>query len=388
MTTYPTLLSPQEKDLIQKEFSHISSTFFNTAYFGPSPYRAKQKLQNALFKELDPSFFQYHSWTNIADRMRKKLSLLIGLPEDNISLGSSSGDTVSHLAHFFPLKKEDRVCALQGDYPSLILPWMVAKEKREFDFTLLPGVHQAIDGDWLAKNLPTPTRIFCISYVQFDSGRKINLKSVIEYCKKENIFLVVDVTQGLGGLSLPPEAKEIDMMVCSVYKWMLGPYGESFAYYSPKALQILPRATGNWLASKNSRDVRNLIDYTTEMLPGARKFDRGQAPNMLTNACLDASIEVLSELTLAKIEVYNQNLKNYFLDHYPKNKFELITPNDRNFQGNILSLRGIHTDPVTLEDELKHNNIDVSVREGKLRLSFHLFNTVEQVNQLIRSLDI
>jgi selenocysteine lyase/cysteine desulfurase len=382
------ILSPQEKDFIHKEFSHISSIYFNTAYFGPSPYRSKQKVQNALFKELDPSFYQYHSWTNIPDRLRKKISALTRLPEEQISLGTSTGDTISHLAHLLPLKATEAVCVFNGDYPSLILPWMVAKELRPINLKILPQVHAPIDGDWLQKNLPDDCKVFCISYVQFDSGRKCELNSIIEHCQQKNIFLVVDVTQALGGLDLPSGVEKIDMLVCSVYKWMLGPYGESFCYYSKRAMDLLPRFSGNWLTSKNSKDVRNLLDYTTEALPGARKYDRGQAPNMVTNACFDAGLEVLTELSLAKIEKHNQQLKNYFLENYPKNKFELVTPADKSFQGNILSLKTIQTDPITLEDELKHNNIDVSVREGKLRLSFHLFNTTEQVNSLIQSLDL
>jgi selenocysteine lyase/cysteine desulfurase len=46
-----------------------------------------------------------------------------------------------------------------------------------------------------------------------------------------------------------------------------------------------------------------------------------------------------------------------------------------------------NADSIALEAELKKRNIDVSVRQGNIRLSFHMFNTSEQVDELIKALD-
>jgi len=47
-----------------------------------------------------------------------------------------------------------------------------------------------------------------------------------------------------------------------------------------------------------------------------------------------------------------------------------------------------NADSVALENELKKRNVDVSVRQGNIRLSFHIFfNTKAQVNELISALD-
>ena len=87
-----------------------------------------------------------------------------------------------------------------------------------------------------------------------------------------------------------------------------------------------------------------------------------------------------------KVQKWNESLRNHFLDNYPKNKYNIITPKEH--MGNILSLESHDIDQLALETELKHHNVDISVREGKLRLSFHLFNDKKQVNTLIKALDI
>ena len=55
--------------------------------------------------------------------------------------------------------------------------------------------------------------------------------------------------------------------------------------------------------------------------------------------------------------------------------------------GNIVCLKSVGGDSIALETELKKRNVDVSVRQGNIRLSFHVFNTKLQVDELIKALD-
>ena len=378
-------MSLENSEIVKKEFAHLETNYFNSAYFGPSPYRAKQKVSTALFKELDPSFFPYNTWMGIPDRLRFKIKEILNCPADNIAHSTSCSDIVNIVANGFPFKKNDSVCAINGDYPSNILPWMLAKKNRGIELNLLQC--ELPDVDFLKKNLPANTKIFNISHVAFDTGRKIDLKSIGKFLKERDIFFIVDATQSLGGVKITSEELSyIDVLACSSYKWMLGPYGHAFAYFSDRALSLVEHHHANWINSPNSKVVYHLLDYTIDTLPGARKFDRGQAANMLIMAALEGSLDLLNELKLENIEKHNQEIRDFFLDNYPKDKYQIMTPKDA--MGNIISLKAIKLDSVALEAELKHRNIDVSVREGKIRLSFHLFNNKKQVSNLIKGLDI
>ena len=55
---------------------------------------------------------------------------------------------------------------------------------------------------------------------------------------------------------------------------------------------------------------------------------------------------------------------------------------------NIVCMKAANQgDSIALEAELKKRNIDVSVRQGNMRLSFHIFNTNSQVDELIKGMD-
>lgn len=382
------VLRPETVEFIRKEFHHLDTTYFNTAYFGPSPYSAKQKVSRALQKELDPSFHSYANWIGIPERLRLELARLLNCSEDQIFHSTSSSDVFNIVANGYPFKKGDVVCSIDKDYPSNVLPWMRAQETHGVEFKLLElGSQPLPTAEWLAANLPANCKVFDCSWVSFDTGKRIDVLEIGKLCRERDILFLLDATQAFGGMPISEEELSyVDVFSCSSYKWMLGPYGHAFGYMSKRAIEKIQHTTGNWIVSPNSKVVYNLLDYTTETLPGARKFDRGQAPNMLTMSCLEAGVEFLLEVGLENVAAHNASLRDRFLENYPKKKFQLMTPLEH--KGNILALKAIAADPIELERELKYRNIDVSVRQGNVRLSFHIFNTPAQVDKLIEGLDL
>jgi cysteine desulfurase / selenocysteine lyase len=381
-------MTPDFQDLIKNEYHHLDTYYFNTAYFGPSPYSAKQKVSRALHKELDPSYHNYNTWMGVSERVRIQLAGIIDCHPDHIMHSTATSDIINIVANGYDFKDGDVVAAIDKDYPSNILPWMLAEKNGKCKFELLNLKDEVLPTpDWLAKNLPKNTKIFNCSFVTFDTGKKINIQEIGKFLQERDILFCLDVTQGLGGTDITrEELSYIDVMACSSYKWILGPYGHAFGYFSEKAQSLITHNTANWIVSPKSKVVSHLLDYTTDTLPGARKYDRGQASNMLAMSCLEAGLEVLTELSLPKIRMHNAEVRDYFLENYPKKKFDLITPTDA--MANILSLKASGIDAHQLERELKFRNVDVSVRQGNLRLSFHLFNNKDQVNTLLETIDI
>lgn len=374
--------------LVEKEYAHLKTLYFNSAYFGPSPIRAKETIMQAMNRELDPSFYAYDDWMGISEKLRVRFAELIKASPDNITHSTSSSDVVNIIANGYGFSNGDRVAAVDRDYPSNILPWMLAERHNKFTFDKIQlGSFVVPNVEWLEQNLKPQTKIFNMSYVTFDTGKKMDILSIGKYLKSKNILFVLDATQALGGLEITEEELSyIDVMTVSSYKWMLGPYGHAFAYFSQNAQDSIYHLNANWILSPNSKQVYNLLDYTTDTLPGARQYDRGQAANLLCSGCLEGSLSFLQEVGLEAIRKHNAEVRDYFLEHYPKNKYQLVTPLDH--MANIVCMKATNqTDSIAVEAELKKRNIDVSVRQGNMRLSFHIFNSKAQVEELIKGMD-
>ena len=376
------------RNIIHDEYKHLRSLYFNSAYFGPSPFRTKAFVENALSIELDQSFYEYSEWMGISDKLRLKIAKLLNVSDNNITHACSTSDIVNIVANGFPFEPGDHVAAIDKDYPSNILPWMLKAERGQVIFDRLDlGEEIVPTAEWLKTKLHPKTKIFNMSYVTFDTGKRMDILSIGKMLKERGIFFIVDATQALGGLRITEEElKYIDVLACSSYKWMLGPYGHAFGYFSDEAIKKVQHQNANWILSPKSKVVYDLLNYSTETLPGARKYDRGQAANLLASACLDGSYNFLLEIGLKEIEEWNKNVRNYFLENYPKNKYQLITPVEH--MGNIVCLKSTSGDSVQLEKNLKTKNVDVSVRQGNIRLSFHVFNDHAQVEKLIEILDM
>ncbi len=376
--------SKEEEKLIRSEFKELTSLYFNSAYFGPSPFRAKERVENVLKKEFNPSFFAYKDWYRKHEKSRAQFANLLNTDPNSIFHSTSTSDIISMISNSLSLKSSDEVLLVNNDYPSNILPWKLKSKNGGCSLNVKNTTYPNLD--WFKTVVTNKTKVVNLSHVSFNTGSKIDLLNLGPFFKERNITFIVDSTQSIGGLFISPEELQyIDVLSCSTYKWILGPYGHAFGYIASEILPSLKQVTGNWLAHSSSENVYSLLEYDKDYLPGARIFDRGQTPNMMTLSMLESSLEFLLELGPKKIENYNRKNVHYFLENFPKKKYEIMT--EGNDYGNIIALRSKFSSVKELEDILNKKKIDVSIREGKLRISFHLFNTEAQIEELIRALD-
>ena len=373
-------MDPQTQNLIHREFSHLKDPYFDTATFGPSPFQAKKAVEKALDGELDP-FLVPPDWMEIPTRLRQSIATLLNCSPEHIAHLPSTVDLISLVANGHPWRPGDTVCALKGDYPSNVLPWMSFAPHHSFEFELLSLPSLTLEH--LKKALPSSCRVLTVSWVAFDTGQRLDLASLGQFCKERDIFFIVDATQGFGGMAIPQEDLSlIDVLACSTYKWLLGPYGGAFGYFSSRAIEKIRRQNASWLVSPTLETLDDLLRYTPKAPKGAKRFDRGQSPNMLASAGLQVSLDLLNTIGLETIEDDNASLCSYFLENLPKS-FKVTTPQER---GNIICLQP-PCDLSLLKEMFEKEKVKVSIREGNLRVSFHFFNTRKQVDRLLEILD-
>jgi len=375
------------REVINQEYEDLKSVYLNAAYFGPSPKRCRFFVEESLKHELDPSFAPYNDWYYRPEKSREMFSSLLGTSPDNIFHACSVSDINNLIIHGLSHHKE-HFCVVDKDYPSNVLPFMLSQERKPNHklSRLSLGPEIIPTSSWLEKNLPKDATTFCCSWVTFDTGKKIDLLDIGKFLKKKGISFILDVTQALGGLSISrEELSYVSAISCASYKWMLGPYGHAFGYISDEFQKKLKHPNANWLTSKNSKVVNSLLEYTTDTLQGVRAFDRGQTANLLTIGCLEGALDFLQEIGLDNIQNHNKSLTKFFFENYPNKKYQLITPKE--FSGNIICLKGLNLDSLQLEIDLKDRDIDVSIREGNIRISFHVYNQLKDVEHILKVLD-
>jgi selenocysteine lyase/cysteine desulfurase len=412
---------------LKKYFPALTTNYFNTAYFGPMPELARLSVEEEVKKLSSPNFIS-SKWLTRANQSRECFQKLIHASSSNsIFHQTSSSDIVSHIAYSHLFYRASlspntsfKVCAVNGDYPSNILPWMRLSEVlalsqnssmkkshlmenwiNSFSFECLspPPIHQpCIDANWAKKTIPKDCQIFIVSWVSFSHGLPINLPSLGSWCKEQGVSLILDVTQGLGPREFKAEYLEyLSALTCSSYKWLLGPYGHAFGYIAPQWEIETPYLFGNWLKSKNLSQVHSLTQYSTETHSGSLSHDRGQSPNLLQCSHLEASLNLLTqELSPQIISQHTYMLWNYFLEkwfHSTKIKaIEKWLPSTYKKNHNDISecFSGIITleipeklSATKIELFFKNHNVHLSIREGRIRISLYFFNQTEEIDFLL-----
>jgi len=323
----------------------------------------------------------YDVWFETANQSRKILSKVLSTSQDlsaHISLNSSTSEVISAAANGINLSMDDHVAFVEGEYPSDVIVWMLRAERNlcKIDFYPRQSLKDPVQ---FVKNLHPRTKVLNLSHVSFQTGSMIALEPIGEELQKRGIFFIVDVTQSLGGMAVTSnELKHIDVLACSTYKWMLSPYGQAFGYWSDRALKEVSHTHASWLTLPHA--PMRLTEYTVATRDGAQKFDRGQTSTFLNLAGLDASAELLIEIGLDCIYAHNQALVKMFLENYPKSNYDLLT---ENLGSNIICIQSKKKTAQDLQHDLKQQGIDVSLREGNVRISFHLFNTKDDVLKLL-----
>lgn len=373
------------KNCRQIEFSALNPGYFNSAYIGPLPQRSKLAAIETIEFSQNPINFPYSYWRQFPDQVRNQFGTLLAVSGENISHHGAVSEIIAYISIGLNFTEQDSVVLMQGDYPSNILPWMLNKKRGRYKIIKLPEKCFR-DPERLKQQLPKDSKVLNISHVMFNTGRCNDIIEIGRICKERDILLIVDVSQSFGGIALSKEEVELcDVIVGASYKWLLSPYGHAFAYWSNKALTLIENTHLSWQTFINGTESENLLNYSTEALPGARRFDRGQAPNHIIMRALSKSLELFIDLGLTHIQAHNKNLVSYFLDNIPAN-YKLITAIGEH--KNILALQAKNQEnSLALEKSLRKNGIEASVREGNLRLSFHLFNTIDDINLLLLALD-
>lgn len=372
------------QDIKSTEFPSLSSIYLNAAYRGPLPERSRALGLTAIARAADPSFWAYNEWRTSPEKTRRQFASLLGCESANVAHSTSVSEIISHLANGFPFETGDVVATSRAEYPADVLPWMLAAKHREFTHEFFSPELLSFPKK-LVESLHPKTRVICFSHVCFATGRRVDLAELTRLLKEREIFVIVDATQSIGGMAITnSELRNVDVLAASTYKWLLGPYGHAFGYFSDRALSTVRRTHANWLASPNVENTTDLLRYTTDVVPGAQKFDRGQTPTLTSLSMLEGSLSLLEDIGLEVVEQHNQMLVREFVSNLPTRYARICQ--EQTITSNIVCISNKAGNTPQLVAKLRDKNIDVSIREDNVRISFHLFNAKEDVANLLAAL--
>lgn len=357
-------------------------TWLNCAHQGPLPKVAVGEAQRALDEKLAPHRLPDESFAETPRRLKAALGRLVHVPADEIILGNSTAYGLNLLVQGLRLREGDEVVLIDGDFPSTVITWLPLR-KRGINIRLVRPSQWPPALEEIEDQISPRTRVLCCSWVFSFFGAAIDLESIGAMCRQRGVLFVVNGSQAVGAREIDVSRLPVDALVSCGFKWQCGPYGTGFAWIRSEVLDDLTYEQAYWLAHGGARST----SYELHDDLGASAYDVFGTANFLNFRAWTASLELLLELGVHNVQRYDDELVMQLLGGLDQLGYVLASPRSDNERSTLVLFT--HQDPsrnATIQASLKEHDIHVAERDGKLRISPHLYNTAEDINRALEVL--
>ena len=313
--------------------------------------------------------------------VRALFSRIVDCEASDVALVPSVSYVMSNVTRDLPRKK-GKVILSGEQFPSNVYPWLSEKgievvfiEKPEFESTTSwsERILESINNDVVAVS---------IGHIHWADGTIFDLKAIRQRLDEVDGLLVIDGTQSIGALPFSVKEFRPDAVVAAGYKWLFGPYGSAFAYFSERFANGSP-IEENWSNRKDAIQFSNLVNYTDEYAEGAAKFEAGQQSNFITLPMLKVALKQVLNWSVSEIQSYCKSISKEFLKEVQHLGFQTSEVRSDHLFG-LTPPRGIDMDKIN--SQLKRDKISLSVRGNSLRISPNVYNEARDFDKLLNSL--
>jgi selenocysteine lyase/cysteine desulfurase len=324
--------------------------YLNTASYGLPPTPAWEELQ-AVLADWRAGRTSWEGWGDSTEAARASFGRLVGVPTEWIGVGANTSSMVGLVAAALP--DGARVVSTEPEFTSLLWPFLAQERSIEVECVPVAGLPDSVD---------ERTDVVAVSLVQSSTGELADLDAVIEAAATHDARVVVDATQASGWL--PVDATRIDVLACSAYKWLCSPRGTAFMSVRPELHDRLTPIAAGWYAGEDPHS--SYYGAPLRLAQDARRFD--VSPAWFPWVATAPTLELLLEIGIEAIHEHNLRLANRFRAGLG------LPPGDSAI---------VSAELPEAEERLEGTRVMAAARAGLLRTSWHVYNTDQDVDELL-----
>lgn len=289
------------------------------------------------------------------------------------------------------LQENDEVIITKSEHASNMLPWLELEKQLGIKIKYIDlDENYEVNISNLLNCINKNTKVISLAHITNVIGDVRPIEKIGKICKENNIIFIVDAAQSIGHLKMDVQTSNIDFLAFSSHK-MLGPTGVGVLYGRYELLnELYPTQFGGGMNIKF--DSVGNIEY--KELPS--RLEAG-TPNIAGVIGLGAAIDYINNLGIDKIHSHEIALKKYAIKKLEQIPGIEVYNKHSNSGIIIFNIENIFSQDTALF--LDHYNI--CVRAGShcaktlkeelgikntCRISFYLYNTVEEIDRLIEVL--
>ncbi len=360
--------------------------YLNCAYMGPLPKVAECAGIEGLRAKRFPQAIDPDDFFRPADELRARFARLINAPEPNrVATVPSVSYAVSTIARNTETGPGCNVVIVHEQFPGNVYPWRRLVEEKGGELRVVEPRGDGVRGEgWTERILDRidgGTVAVAMGTVHWTDGTRFDLRAMRERTREVGAAMILDGTQTVGAVPIDVQALAPDALIVAAYKWLLGPYSLSLAWFGDRYLDGIPLEE-TWIGRRDSENFAGLVDYVDEYQPGALRFDVGQRSNFALIPALSASLDLVLEWRPERVSEYCRAL---MADAFPRlRELGLRVEDDRWRSPHLFGL-GLPeaVDRERLKGCLHRHRVGVSFRGSSVRVSPYVYNNPGDVEALV-----
>jgi selenocysteine lyase/cysteine desulfurase len=361
-------------------------SWFNSAAYGPLPV-CNIEAQSSFLRgmSIGQTAPGVGHWWEGADAVRRKVGRLINAEPADVSFLKSTGEGLGLAVTGLDWAPGDEVITYDQEFPSVVYPWLGLARKGVLVRFVRDRGRFRFDVDDVAELIGPRTRVVCLSLVNFSNGFRAPLEAISQLCRPRGIWLVVDAVQAAGCIDVDVRSLGADLLSAHGYKTLCSGYGISFCWVSRRFQGALEVAVPGWKSIENVTDVSHQLGYQLTLARGARRYESG-AQNLSGMYGMGASIDMFLGLGMDVISEHVLAMSALVTDRVESRGYRVVSSRVPAERSGIVSVECPGREPADVAAALKKAGVMCSVREGRVRVSSHLFVDEDDVERLVAGL--
>jgi len=325
----------------------------------------------------------WETWVERYEAARTAFAKFIHASPDEVAIVTSVSGGINGIASALNFRERCKIVMGEFEFPTMGQVWL-GQQARGAVVQFAKAEGNSIPADAYEKLIDRDTLIVPITHVCFKNGFRTPVGTITQIAHSAGALVMLDDYQDCGTRPVDVKGMDVDFYVTGTLKYLLGPPGLAFLYVRKELIQSLAPTVTGWFGQANPFAYN---PQHFELSPTARRFESG-SPSVPNVYGAMPGLEMLEEIGMESIAAHVEKLSQALLSR--ARGLGILPKTQAGSHGPLVVLQC--RDSALLMQTLAQSGIVASSRFDGLRISFHVYNTVDDVHAVVevlkRNLDL
>jgi selenocysteine lyase/cysteine desulfurase len=313
----------------------------------------------------------WETWVERYEEARTAFASFINASPDEVAIVTSVSAGINGIASALQFHKRNKVVMGEFEFPTMGQVWLGQRVRgAEVQFAQAHG--NSIPAAAYEKLIDSKTLIVPLTHVCFKNGFRTHVNAITQRAHDAGALVMLDDYQDCGTRPVDVKGMNLDFYVTGTLKYLLGPPGIAFLYIRKDLISSLSPTVTGWFGQANPFAYN---PQHFELSPTARRFESGSpsVPNVYGTV---PGFKMVQEIGMDQVASHVGKLAQALLNR--THELGVLTKTPDESAGPLVVLQCC--DSARLLQALAQNGIVASSRFDGLRISFHVYNTLDDVD--------